>query len=81
MYYTYVLKSQKNHRFYTGSSEDVTKRLSEHNTGKSKYDKINLPFVLLFQEAFETRTEAVRRERYLKTGAGRDEVKRIIMGL
>ncbi len=81
MFYVYVLKSEKNQRFYTGSTIDVTKRLGEHNAGKSKYDKINQPFILLYQESHATRSAAIQRERYLKTGVGREELQRIILGL
>lgn len=75
MYYVYILKSQKNQRRYTGSTDNLSKRLSEHNAGKSGYDKLNKPFALLHSENFQTRSEVVSRERYLKTGRGSDELK------
>ncbi len=78
MYYIYVLKSQKNNRYYTGSAQDVGARVAQHNAGKSPYDKLNKPFDILHQEAFSTRGEAVRRERYLKTGKGREELSQIL---
>ncbi len=74
MYYTYVLLSLKNNRRYTGSTNDLTKRIREHNAGKSPYDKANGPFKLILSEQFSTRAEAVRRERYLKSGKGREEL-------
>lgn len=81
MYHTYLLKSIKNGRYYTGSTRNLEKRLAEHNAGKSPYDRLNQPFVLLYSESFETRTEAVRRERYLKTGKGREELELLVAGL
>jgi len=78
MYYIYVLRSQKNGRFYTGSTEDVSKRLYEHNSGKSKATKYTKPFELIYQESYNSRAEAYRREIYLKSGQGRAELKRLI---
>ena len=80
MYYVYVLRSLKNERLYTGSTDNLKRRLFEHNIGKSKYSRLTKPFKLLHYEEFLTRIEAVRREKYLKTGKGREELKRLIMG-
>ena len=71
MYYTYILRSQKNGRYYTGSTQNVEKRLSEHNAGASASTRYTRPFVLIHREAFPARRDAVRRERFLKTGVGR----------
>jgi putative endonuclease len=78
MYFVYVLKSHKNGRFYTGSTGDVQKRLIEHNSGKSKATKFTRPFELICQESYNTRAEAYKREMYLKTGQGREELKKLI---
>jgi putative endonuclease len=60
---------------YTGSCEALDKRLAQHNAGQSKSTRHGIPWTLVFNETFATRAEAVRRERYLKTGRGRDELK------
>ena len=78
MYYIYVLKSQKNSRLYTGSTDNVEKRLDEHNSGKSKATKYTRPFELIYRESYNTRAEAYQRELYLKTGKGRAELKKLI---
>lgn len=78
MYYVYVLRSLKNNRFYTGSTSNLKKRLGEHASGRSKYTRLTKPFKLVHFEHFETRAEAVRRERYFKIGRGREELKRIL---
>lgn len=75
MYYIYVLRSLKNKRFYTGSTEDLSRRLDEHNSGRSKATKYVRPFELIYQETFDSRSEALRREKELKTGKGREELK------
>ena len=80
MYYIYILKSLKNNRFYTGSTNNLERRLLEHNSGKSKYTRLTKPFKLLHFEKFNSRKEAVNRERYLKTGKGWGEFKKILGG-
>ena len=52
MYYTYVLRSTKDRKFYTGFTTDVSKRLEEHNTGKVESTRLRIPFELLYYEAF-----------------------------
>ncbi len=75
MFYVYILKSLKNGRLYTGSTENLQRRLLEHNSGRSTYTKLTKPFKLLHQETFKTRSEAVKREMFLKTGVGRLWIK------
>jgi putative endonuclease len=76
MFTTYVLQSQSTHRLYTGSTSDFDKRLMQHNTDVSFSTKHRGPWVLVYREDFATLAEAVRRERYLKTGKGREELRR-----
>jgi putative endonuclease len=78
MFFVYILRSEKNGRLYTGSSDNVEKRLGEHNAGRSKATRYIKPFKLLYKEEFATRAEAVRRERLLKTGKGREELAAIL---
>lgn len=78
MCYTYVLKSIKNGKLYTGSSDNVERRLREHNFGKTKSNKANRPFELVYKEVYLTRSEAVRRELFFKTGKGRELIREIL---
>jgi putative endonuclease len=71
-YYAYVLRSLVDGRLYKGHTEDIKKRLEEHNLGKSKSTKGYLPWELVYLEKFETRKEAIEREKYFKTGIGRE---------
>ena len=50
----------------------MSRRLDEHNKGKSVYTRLTRPFRLVYEEQYETRLEARRRERFLKTGKGRE---------
>jgi putative endonuclease len=73
-FWVYVLVSQKTGRRYVGSTQDVTKRLRQHNAGHSKSTRHGVPWRLVKTESFLTRAEAVQRERFLKTGQGRREL-------
>ena len=75
MYYTYVLRSEKDGRLYTGSTHDLRKRFDEHNSGRVTSTKNRGPFVLIYYEACLDLQDARRRERYLKTGMGKRYVK------
>jgi putative endonuclease len=78
MFYLYVLKSQKTGRRYVGSCEDLDDRLRRHNAGESKATKHGIPWTLLHTESFLTRNKAMERERYYKTGRGRDELDALL---
>ncbi len=74
-YYTYLLKSKKDGKMYTGITKDLRKRLAEHNAGKSMYTKGRGPFVLIYYEACLLEDKARSRELYLKTGMGKRYLK------
>ena len=76
MFYCYVLRSRKTGRRYVGSCEDLNERIRCHNAGDSKATKHGVPWVLVHSEGFASRAEATRRERYYKTGRGRDQLDR-----
>ncbi len=72
MFCTYILKSLKNGKRYVGSSSKLAiERLAEHNSGTNSFTRQNKPWVLIHQEIFTTKSEALRRERFLKSGQGR----------
>lgn len=74
MFHVYVLRSDKTGRRYVGSCESLDDRLQRHNAGLSKATRHGLPWTVLRTEQFSTRSEAVRKELYYKTGRGRDEL-------
>ena len=78
MFYVYVLQSQSTGRFYTGYATDIEQRVGQHNHGITKSTKNRGPWKLVHSEAYSTRAEAMRRERFLKSGQGRAEVQRIL---
>ncbi len=77
MFYAYVLKSRKNGKFYSGHTENLERRISAHNTNKNKknFACVNSPWDLVFFETFSTRAEAMKQEKFFKTGRGRGYIK------
>ena len=78
MFFVYVLYSEKTKLHYVGFTTHLVQRLGQHNLGITKSTKGRGPWTLVHQEQFATRAEAMRRERHLKTGRGREELKQIL---
>ena len=75
MFYVYVIRSEKDGSYYKGHCSDLPKRIKEHNSGYTKSIKNKIPFKLIYSEEFNLREEAVKREKYLKSAAGRRFLK------
>ncbi|MCW5910087.1 MAG: GIY-YIG nuclease family protein [Cyclobacteriaceae bacterium] len=65
-YYTYIIESLKSQTWYYGHSEDLERRLNEHNTGQNKSTKNKGPWKLIFIREFESKQEANKFELLLK---------------
>jgi putative endonuclease len=66
LFSVYILYSDRTARYYVGSTQDVSRRLREHNAGKSLSTRAGVPWRLLLAEDFATRSEAVRHEAKIK---------------
>lgn len=76
MFFVYVIVSEiRGLRFYVGLSEDPDKRLIEHNKGKTKSTKGYIPWAPFFTEKYLSLKEAREREKYLKSGTGKEKIK------
>jgi putative endonuclease len=75
-YFVYVLKSKSTGKSYIGHSKDLNNRVTEHNNGKNQATRRKGPWMLMYQEEFLTRTDAMRREKHFKTQIGRIELKK-----
>ena len=75
MFFAYVIKSLNNDYYYKGHCEDLEERLKQHNSGMTESIRPYIPFVLVYEEKFETRVEAIKREKYFKSSAGRRYLK------
>ncbi|OEK02883.1 endonuclease [Roseivirga sp. 4D4] len=77
MFFVYAIDSQVRTYTYVGLTDNIERRLEQHNKGYNKTTKAYRPFKLFYQEQFETRIEARQREKYLKSGVGREYLKKL----
>ena len=78
----YVLKSEKDGIRYVGSGEDAQERLRRHNKGDYVFTKGHRPWRLVYKEGdYSSRSEAVRREKFLKSGKGREFLDKILKNI
>ena len=77
MHYTYILRSQKDGSLYKGHTHDLQQRLQQHNSGKSEYTSGKGPWEIIYYEEFNSVDEAIKREKYFKTAAGRRFIKKL----
>ncbi len=71
-YYVYVLKSGIDDRLYKGQTTNLERRIKEHNSGKTSSSKAYRPWKLVYFETFGSREDALKREKYFKSGIGRE---------
>jgi len=77
-FYAYILRSQSTGRFYTGHTENLTKRIYEHNHQRTRSIKNRGPWELFYSEVFTTRSEASRRERQIKSMKSRHYIEALV---
>ncbi|MGB8658541.1 MAG: GIY-YIG nuclease family protein [Candidatus Zixiibacteriota bacterium] len=77
-YYVYVLKSQKDKKFYIGYTHNLRQRFKEHQEGIVTSTKPRAPLDLIFCEAYRNRYDAMRREKYFKTSKGKTTLKQML---
>jgi len=75
MYFTYILKSLKDKKYYYGSTSHLKNRLTQHKYGKVKSTKNRRPLILHYTEQFNTKKEAENRERFFKSIDGYNWLK------
>jgi putative endonuclease len=78
MNYVYILKSNKDLKRYVGLTNNLERRISLHNDGKVQATKNRRPFELIYFEEIEDRIVAVKREKFLKSGKGREFLNSIL---
>jgi putative endonuclease len=76
--YVYVLQLA-NKKLYVGSTKDLRRRLKEHTAGKVSFTQPLLPVRLIYYEAYLESSDARTREKYLKTGNGRRQLRKQIV--
>ena len=65
-HFVYILQSEKDNTYYKGYSEDIQKRLKQHNNGESRYTSTKIPWKIVYFEKFETKRDALIREKQIK---------------
>jgi len=80
MFYVYVLQSRVNNKIYIGFTSNIELRLIAHNHPSNKgWTKSFMPWALVYTEEFETKTDAMKREKQLKSAKGREFIHNIIL--
>jgi len=77
-YYVYVLLSKKDQGIYTGFTDDLRRRFKEHMRGSVIATRDRRPLELIYFEGYRDKLDAMHREKYLKTGWGRNYLKKIL---
>ncbi|HTR81565.1 MAG TPA: GIY-YIG nuclease family protein [Bacteroidota bacterium] len=78
MYYVYILYSEKKKKYYIGSTNDVIRRLAQHNSATKGYTSAGQPWQLKYREAYPTKLEALRREKEIKKMKSRKFIEALI---
>jgi len=79
-HYVYILRSLRDQKYYIGETADVQARLEFHNKGLQRSTKGRTPFEIIFVEEFEHRSEALKREKEIKSWKGGQKFKVLIEG-
>ncbi|MCF7812840.1 GIY-YIG nuclease family protein [Candidatus Gracilibacteria bacterium] len=76
--YTVYILSNPQGILYKGITENITRRLEQHNQGKSRWTREKGPWRVIYQEEYTTKKEALKREKFFKSGKGRSELKELL---
>ena len=77
-WYVYVLRSAKDKMFYIGSTNNLQRRVAEHQSGKNISTATRLPMELWYFEGHRSKEDAVRREKYFKTTKGKITLRQML---
>ncbi len=77
-YFVYILKSLRNGRYYVGYTNDLTRRLGQHNSGRTKSIKHWSPFEVVYKEEYDNASLARKREYYIKSQKSRKYIENLI---
>ncbi len=80
-YFVYIIKSLKDGGYYTGSCRSLPARVKYHNDGRQRSTKYRVPFTLVYFEVFSCKTEALKREKQIKSYKGGVAFKKLVEGV
>ncbi len=78
MFYVYLLQSDLDASYYIGFTENPEQRLIQHNNGESTYTKRKTPWKIVYLEVFSLKSEALKREKFLKKQRNKDFYQRLV---
>ena len=78
MFTVYILQSLITGRYYVGHTDDLSRRIEEHNTGQAKYTRRGKPWRVVYTEKYQSRTMAMKREREIKGKKSRKYIQELI---
>lgn len=76
-YFVYILYSEKDKGLYTGCTKNLEKRIERHNKGLVRATKFRRPLIMIYDEVYQSKNEALKRERFLKTKWGNTFKQRV----
>jgi len=77
MYYVYAISSKNRNYIYVGITDNIARRINQHNKGYNKTTKPYLPFELIYFEELPDRVTARKREKYFKSGIGKEYLRKL----
>ena len=75
MYIVYVLYSNISHKYYVGFTTNLEQRIISHNLLGKDWTRSYRPWTVIHKEEFDNKTKALHREKFLKSGKGREFIK------
>ncbi|WP_425593918.1 GIY-YIG nuclease family protein [Marinifilum flexuosum] len=78
MYCVYILQSQMDQSYYIGYTSNIENRLTYHNQGRSRYTRKKIPWILIYSEKYNSKRDALIREKFLKKQKSRVFIKELI---
>jgi putative endonuclease len=79
MFTVYILYSEKLNRYYVGYTNDIARRISEHNRPKGKYTDLGIPWKIAYTEEYKTSKEARARERFIKSKKSKQFISDLVL--
>ncbi|NLN31595.1 MAG: GIY-YIG nuclease family protein [Bacteroidales bacterium] len=80
MYSVYILYSKSRDKYYVGYTNNLERRISEHNRRKGKFTDTGIPWEIVYTEQYCTKKEAMNREKFIKSQKSKDKIIEIITG-
>ena len=78
MFTVYILYSEKMDRFYVGYTNNIDRRIGEHNRKKGKYTDRGIPWKVAYTETYPSKIEAQDREKFIKSRKSREYIEGLI---